>query len=304
MTTLTQSTSTTQVPQARNRQPFGRWFVEVGWRYLVALVALVFAIFPILYVISASLNPIGSVATTHLIPTTGVSLVHYKALLHGDVGPFTRWYLNTLIVCAFVSIVTLVCSTLAAYAYSRMRFRGRRASLLSLMLLMMFPGFLAMIAIFTMFSDLGRIIPQLGLSTVLGYGLALTGGALGQVWLIKGTLDTIPQSLDEAARIDGAGHFTIFYRIILPILRPILATTTLLAFVGIISEFLIGSIFLRSAESKTLAVGLYGLLQGDRSGNLGVFAAGAVLTIIPVVALYQYLQRYIVGDATSGAVKG
>jgi arabinogalactan oligomer/maltooligosaccharide transport system permease protein len=305
MATLTQTTtSRPDVPQARNRQPIGRWFAELGWRYLVGIVALVFAAFPILYVISASLNPIGSVASTRIIPTTGVSLVHYRALLNGDVGPFTRWYLNTLIVCAFVAVTAIISSTLAAYAFSRLRFKGRRASLLTLMLIMMFPNILAMIAIFSMFSDLGRVIPQLGLSTVLGYGLALTGGSLGQVWLIKGTLDTIPMSLDEAARIDGAGHFTIFYKIILPVLRPIIATTTLLAFVGVISEFLIGSIFLRNPESKTLAVGLYGLLQGDRSANLGVFAAGAVLTMIPVIALFQYLQKFIVGDSTAGAVKG
>lgn len=304
MTTLTQASATQTAAQVQNKQPFGRWFAEVGWRYVVAVVALVVAAFPIIYVISASLNPTGTVATTSIIPTNGISLVHYRALLNGDVGPFPRWYLNTLMVCAFISLVSIISSTLAAYAFSRLRFRGRRASLLTLMLIMMFPNILAMIAIFTMFSDLGRVIPQLGLSTVLGYGLAMTGGALGQVWLIKGTLDTIPQSLDEAARLDGAGHFTIFYRIVLPVLRPILATTTLLAFVGVISEFLIGSIFLRSPESKTLAVGLYGLLQGDRSNNLGVFAAGAVMTMIPVILLFQYLQKFIVGDATAGAVKG
>lgn len=304
MTTLTQASATQTAAQVQNKLPFGRWFAEVGWRYLVAVVALVVAAFPIIYVISASLNPTGTVATTNIIPTNGISLVHYRALLNGDVGPFPRWYLNTLMVCAFISLVSIISSTLAAYAFSRLRFRGRRASLLTLMLIMMFPNILAMIAIFTMFSDLGRVIPQLGLSTVLGYGLAMTGGALGQVWLIKGTLDTIPQSLDEAARLDGAGHFTIFYRIVLPVLRPILATTTLLAFVGVISEFLIGSIFLRSPESKTLAVGLYGLLQGDRSNNLGVFAAGAVMTMIPVILLFQYLQKFIVGDATAGAVKG
>jgi arabinogalactan oligomer/maltooligosaccharide transport system permease protein len=132
----------------------------------------------------------------------------------------------------------------------------------------------------------------------------MTGMAFGQVWLIKGTLDTIPRSLDEAATIDGAGHFTIFYRILLPILRPILATTSLLAFVGVVSEFLIGSLFLTDPRTKTLAVGLYGLLLNDKSANLGVFAAGAVLTMIPVILLFQYLQRYIVGDSTAGAVKG
>lgn len=284
--------------------PSGRWLKEIGWRYLVAVVALVFAAFPIIFVISASLNPIGTVASTSIIPQHGFSLVHYRSLLEGSVGPFTRWYLNTLIVCSVVAAVSIISSTLAAYAFSRLRFKGRRASLLTLMLIMMFPNVLAMIAIFTLFSDIGRVIPQIGLSTVLGYCLAMMGGSLGQVWLIKGAMDTIPRSLDEAARIDGAGHFTIFTRVLLPILRPIIATTTLLAFVGVVSEFLIGSIFLTDVNSRTLAVGLFNLLENDRSANFGLFAAGAVMAMIPVIALFQYLQRFIVGDATSGAVKG
>ena len=292
--------------QALNhKMPLGRWFAELGWRYLVGIVAIVFAAFPILFVVSASVNPIGSVASTSIIPQHGISFEHYRWLLQGTPSvPFTRWYLNTLIVCGVIALLSILTSTLAAYAFSRLRFRGRRASLLTLMLIMMFPNVLAMIAIFTMFSDIGRIVPAIGLSTVAGYTLALTGGTLGQVWLIKGTLDSVPMSLDEAARIDGAGHFTIFYKILLPILKPILATTVLLAFVGVISEFLIGSIFLTDPNSKTLAVGLFGLLQNDRSANLGVFAAGAVMTMIPVILLFQYLQRFIVGDATSGAVKG
>ena len=130
------------------------------------------------------------------------------------------------------------------------------------------------------------------------------GGSLGQVWLIKGTFDTIPRELDEAAIIDGCTHWQVFRIILLPTLKPILATTFLLSFVGIISDFLLGSIFLTDNSKKTLAVGLYGLLSGDRSNNLGLFAAGAVLTMIPVIALFQYLQKYIVGGATAGAVKG
>lgn len=287
-----------------NKMPVGRWLREVGWRYLVGIAALVFAAIPILFVISASLNPIGSVASSSIIPQHGFSLVHYRSLLEGSVGPFTRWYLNTLMVSGAVAVVSIVSSTLAAYAFSRLRFRGRRASLLSLMLIMMFPNVLAMIAIFTLFSDIGRVIPQIGLSTVLGYSLALMGGSLGQVWLIKGTMDTIPKSLDEAALIDGAGHFTIFARVLLPILRPIIATTTLLAFVAVLSEFLIGSIFLTDINTRTLAVGLFNLLENDRSANFGLFAAGAVMTMVPVIALFQYLQKFIVGDATSGAVKG
>ena len=151
---------------------------------------------------------------------------------------------------------------------------------------------------------MSQILPGIGLNTLNGYCLALMGGSLGQVWLIKGTFDTIPKELDEAAIIDGCTHWQVFRIILLPTLKPILATTFLLSFVGIISDFLLGSILLTDNSKKTLAVGLYGLLSGDRSNNLGLFAAGAVLTMIPVIALFQFLQHYIVGGATAGAVKG
>ena len=132
----------------------------------------------------------------------------------------------------------------------------------------------------------------------------LLGGSLGQVWLIKGFFDTVPKELDEAAIIDGCSHWQVFTKILLPTLTPILATTILLALVGVLSEFLLGSIFLTSNDTKTLAVGLYGMLEGDRSNNLGVFAAGSVMIMVPVIILYQFLQRYIVGGSTAGAVKG
>ena len=286
-----------------NHMPFSRWFREIGWRHVVGVIALVFAAFPVLYVISASLNPLGTVASTGLIPTK-VSLVNYQNLLSGARGPFLRWYLNTIIICTVVATAQVFLSLLGAYAFSRFRFTGRRGGLLALLLIMMFPAILSMIAIYTMISDIGQVVPFLGLNTLAGYSLALMGGALGQVWLIKGTFDTIPRELDEAAIIDGCTHWQVFRIILLPALKPIIATTFLLAFVGVISEFLLGSIILTDDSQKTLAVGLYGMLAGDRSNNLGIFAAGAVLTMAPVIALFQYLQRYIVGGSISGAVKG
>jgi len=296
------STPPTSVTQQR-RLPFGRWFAEIGWRHVVGILAVLFAIFPILFVVSASLNPLGTVSSTGIIPKS-FSLVHYRELISGARGPFLTWYLNTIIVCVVVAVVQVFLSTLAAYAFSRFRFAGRRIGLLSLLLIMMFPSVLAMIAVYTMISGLGQIFPGLGLNSLPGYIVVLLGGSLGQVWLIKGFFDTVPKELDEAAIIDGASHWQVFTRILLPTLTPILATTVLLALVGVLSEFLLGSIFLTANDKKTLAVGLYGLLSGDRSNNLGVFAAGSVMIMIPVIVLYQFLQRYIVGGSTAGAVKG
>lgn len=284
--------------------PHGRrWWAEVGWRHVVGILAIVYAVIPVLYVLSASFNPVGSVSTTNLIPTD-FSLVHYTDLFTNPNRPYPRWYLNTVIVAVVVVTGQVFFSALAAYAFSRFRFRGRRGGLLALLLIQMFPQFLAVVALFQLFSTIGEVVPALGLDTLLGYMVLLMGGALGQVWLIKGFFDSVPKDLDEAAKIDGAGHAQVYFKIILPLVRPILAITALLAFVGVVGEFLLASIFLRTTEVKTLAVGMYTVLDGDRSNNLGWFAAAAVLASIPVILLFQYLQKYIVGGITAGAVKG
>jgi arabinogalactan oligomer/maltooligosaccharide transport system permease protein len=123
-------------------------------------------------------------------------------------------------------------------------------------------------------------------------------------WLMKGFFDTIPKDLDESAKVDGASHAQIFFGIILPLVAPILAVTGLLGFIGAVNEFLIASIFLTQDSAKTAAVGLYGLVSQERNNNFGVFAAGTLILAIPTVALFQFLQRYIVGGLTGGAVKG
>jgi arabinogalactan oligomer/maltooligosaccharide transport system permease protein len=286
-----------------NKMPRGRWFKEVGWRYIVGAVAIVYALIPVVYILSASLNPSGSVSSASILPTA-FSLDNYFNLFNDPTLPFPRWFLNTLIVATVVVIISIFCSALGAYAFSRFRFRGRRGALFALLLVQMFPQFLAAAALFTIFTSVGVVAPFIGLDTLAGYIVVLLGGALGQVWLIKGFFDSIPPELDEAAVMDGATHTQVYFRIILPLVTPILAVTGVLSFVSVIGEFILASIFLRDTNVKTLAVGLYGLLDSDRTGNLGIFAAAAVLTAIPVVLLFQYLQRFIVGGITAGSVKG
>ena len=124
-------------------------------------------------------------------------------------------------------------------------------------------------------------------------------------WLMKGFFDTLPRELDESATMDGASHAQVFFRIMLPLVAPILAVTGLLAFIGTINEFLMASVFLTDTDAKTLAVGMCGLVQGgERNTNFGIFAAGTLLTAIPTVLVFQFLQRYIVSGLTAGAVKG
>jgi arabinogalactan oligomer / maltooligosaccharide transport system permease protein len=278
----------------------GRWR-RVGWRHLVAWVALFFGLFPILFLVSAALNPIGTLSTSQLVPT-GASLENFGKLF--DRTEYVAWYWNTMLIALVAGALSMFISACAAYAYSRFRFRGRRLGLLGLLLIQMFPQFLAIVTLYLMFTIITDYYPRIGFNTPWSLTILYLGGALGaNTWLMKGFLDTIPKDLDESARVDGATHAQIFFGIILPLITPILAVTGLLGFIAYVNEFLIANVFLTDPSSKTLAVGLWGLVAGERNNNFGMFAAGAVLAAIPTVVLFQILQRFIVGGLTTGAVK-
>ncbi|MCY1142398.1 ABC transporter permease subunit [Actinoplanes sp. Pm04-4] len=279
-----------------------RWIQQVGWRHLVGVLVLAFAMVPIVFVFSAALNPLGTLSSSELVPT-GASLANFTNLF-GNTA-FGRWFLNSVVIASVSSIASVFISALAAYAFSRRRFRGRRVGLLSVLLIQMFPQFLAIVAIFLIFSTVTDLWPAIGFNTSWGLILLYLGGALGvNTWLMKGFFDTLPRELDESATVDGASHAQVFFRILLPLVAPILAVTALLAFIGTINEFLIANVFLTDAGSKTLPVGLYGLVAGERNANFGMFCAGTLLTAIPTVLVFQLLQRYITDGLTAGAVKG
>ena len=279
-----------------------RWLSRVGWRHGVALLALVFSLFPIVFVVSAALNPLGTLSSTSAVPT-GVSLDNVGDLLAGT--DFGRWFGNSVLIAGISAATSVFLSALAAYAFSRMRFRGRRVGLLALLLIQMFPQFLAIVAIFLIFSTVTDLWPAIGFNQAGGLILLYLGGALGvNTWLMKGFFDTVPRELDESATMDGASHAQTFFRILLPLVAPILAVTGLLAFIGTINEFLIANVFLTDTDAKTLSVGMYGLVAGERNNNFGMFCAGTLLTAIPTVLVFQFLQRYIVNGLTAGAVKG
>jgi len=280
-----------------------KWLKKVGWRHAVGLVAIVFSLGPILFVVSAALNPLGTLSSSRLVPS-GVSLGNFTKLLRDT--NFGQWFLNSVIIAGTASGVAVFVSALAAYVFSRRRFRGRRTGLLSLLLIQMFPQFLAVVAIFLMFATITDYWPAIGFNTWWGLVLLYLGGALGVgTWLMKGFFDTVPRELDESATVDGAGHAQVFFRILLPLVAPVLAVTGLLAFISTINEFIFANIFLTDSSAKTLSVGLWGLVAAEqRNSNFGMFCAGTLLTAIPTVGVFQFLQRYIVDGLTSGAVKG
>jgi arabinogalactan oligomer/maltooligosaccharide transport system permease protein len=278
------------------------WWREVGWRHVVAVLAILFALFPIVFVFSAAINPLGTLSSSDIVPT-GASADNFVDLLRDT--SFIRWFLNSMLIAGLASAAAVFISVLAAYVFSRMRFRGRRTGLLALLLIQMFPQFLAIVTLFLMFTTITEHWPVIGFNTPTGLILLYLGGALGvNTWLTKGFLDTIPKELDESATMDGASHVQIFFRIMLPLVTPILAVTALLVFIATINEFLIANVFLTRDSSKTLTVGMYGMIAGQRNANFGMFAAGTLLTAIPTVLVFQFLQRYIVHGLTAGAVKG
>ncbi len=278
-----------------------RWWREIGWRHAVGVVMILVCVLPLLYAFSASLNPGGTLTGSNQLFRT-ISIANYRELFTTSYG---SWYVNSLLVCSITAIGTVLMGASAAYAFSRFRFRGRRGSLTALLLIQMFPQMLAFVAIFLVLLSISKVFPAIGLNTQLGLIAVYLGGALGvNTFLMYGFFNTVPRELDEAAKIDGASHAQIFFTIILRLVAPILAVVGLLSFVSSYGEFIIAKVVLQKVDKFTLAVGLYQWAADERTAPWGLFAAGAILAAIPVVLLFQFLQKYIVGGLTAGAVKG
>lgn len=282
---------------------FGRWFRATGWRHIVGVVMVVFALFPIVFVVSSSLNPKGTLTGSNAL-FSQIGLDSYIRILTDPQVPFTQWFANTLVIAGFTAVGTVFLGALAAYSFSRMRFTGRRFGLISIVVVQMFPQMLAVVAIFLLMSAISDWFPAIGLNTHIGLIMVYLGGALGvNTFLMYGFFNTVPASIDEAAKIDGAGHVRIFFTIILRLAAPILAVVALLSFIFTVNEFAVASVMLIDTEKQTLAVGLTKLVSNPRYADWSAFSAGAVLAALPVVALFLFLQKYIVGGLTAGAVK-
>ena len=279
-----------------------QWLKTVGWRHAVGLITCIVALFPLLYVLSASLNPSGTLTGSNEL-FRAFSLQNFVDLLTDPGRPFLRWWFNTILVASVTAVASVFLCALAAYAFSRLRFMGRRFGLGTLVLTQMFPQFLGVVAIFLMLATIGNAIPALGLISLLGLIIVYLGGALGvNTYLMYGYFNTIPREIDEAAKLDGAGHARIFFTIILRLVAPILVIVGMLVFVGISGEFVIASVLLSDTEMQTAAVGLYGMMS-FRNDNWGAFAAGAVLTALPVMAIFLYAQKHIVTGLFAGSGK-
>ena len=283
---------------------FNIWFKEFGWRHLVAIFFVIFAIYPILYVLTNSFADFANLTNSKLIPDS-LTLKHYKLLSGNPLVPYSDWLYNTYKISIIAAFFNVFLGTLAAYAFSRLQFKGRRASLLTLVIVQMFPSFLAFVAIYLLFFQISDVIPIMGLGTHFGLILVYLGGSIGfNSWLIKGFMDTISPSLDEAAKVDGASEFQIFSKIIAPLTRPILVVIFVITFIGIYSDYILAAIFLKDKNLWTVAVGINTVFVDDFNADWGVIAASSVIAATPIAILFIFFQKQITGGLTAGSVKG
>jgi len=283
---------------------FITWFREYGWRHLIGLIFVTFAIYPILFVLTNSFADFANLSNSKLIPS-GLTLKHYKLLSGNPLVPYFTWLFNTYKVAFVASLFNVFLGTLAAFAFSRLKFKGRRAGLLTLVIVQMFPSFLAFVAIYLLFFQINDVAPFMGLGTHLGLILVYLGGSIGfNSWLIKGFMDTISPSLDEAAKVDGATDYQIFSKIIAPLSRPILVVIFVITFIGIYSDFILAAIFLKDKNLWTVAVGINTVFIDDFNADWGVIAASSVIAATPIAVLFVFFQKQITGGLTAGSVKG
>lgn len=265
---------------------------------------MIFTIFPIYIVITSSFNPTGSLAASTFIPTQW-SFKNYHLLFTDPAVPYLTWVKNSIMLAGANAILSVFIGASSAFAFSRMRFKGRKIGLQALLLVQVFPSFLALAAIYVMMERVYTVFPVIGLGSLGGLLLIYLGGAMGvNIWLLRGYIDTIPLELDEAARIDGASAFQVYWLIFFPLAAPVLAVTALLAFIGTFNEFVLASLFLTDIGHRTVAVGLQSFVGAQFGQNWGPFAAGSLLAAIPLVTVFLSLQRFIIGGLTQGATKG
>lgn len=287
-----------------------RWRVFAAHGFLI--VFLLLTLFPLAMVVSISLRP-GNFAVGSLIPEH-ISFEHWRLALglsYVDVDgrvvtppfPVMHWLWNSIKVAGVSAALMVVLSTTSAYAFSRLKFRGKALTLNAIMLLQMFPAVLALVAIYTIFDVIGQHVSWLSVDSLPSVVVAYLGYIALHIWTIKGYFDTIPSEIEEAAQVDGATPFQAFRRVLLPMAVPILAVVFVLAFIYSIIEYPIASVLLQSEDRLTLAVGSRLYLYEQRY-LWGDFAAAAVLSGLPITVVFLLAQRWMVSGLTAGGLKG
>lgn len=271
--------------------------VEKIISYAVLTFFAAFAVYPVLVVFSISIRPGDRLLSKSLaIIPPNFTFQTYVQLFTEQ--PFLRWMMNSLIVSILVTIFAVTLAATAGYAFSRYKFKLRNASMIGLITTQMFPVTMLLLPLFIMLIKIGAYDSYIGL--VIAYSATVLPFT---IWQMKGYYDTIPFSLEEAATIDGAGQFTTFYKIILPLALPALAITSLFSFMTAWSEYLVAAVLIQDQDLFTLPIGLK-LFSSNMEVAWGLYSAGAIVVSIPVVILFLCLSRWLVSGLTLGSVKG
>ncbi|MCY0886884.1 MAG: sugar ABC transporter permease [Alicyclobacillaceae bacterium] len=262
---------------------------------IVVWFIILLTIIPMWFVAEASFNPTNSYFSLSIIPSHP-SFYNYSYLFHHT--QFMLWVRNSLIVGLGIGFGQVLITAGSAFAFSRMRFWGRKYGLMTLIILQMFPNFLALPAIYIGLSKLNAI------NDLWSYMLVLLGGSAFNIWLLKRYFDTVPKELDEAALMDGANSWQRFTRIILPLSLPMLVVIFIFTLMGAFGEYILAGTILQTPGNYTLGLGMYGLISGQYAKNWGEFAAAALLSAIPLTVIFGLLQRFIARGLVAGSVKG
>ncbi len=272
---------------------------KVSAGYIVLSVMSVIWLFPIVWIVLTSLRGEGGYYVGYFIPKTFTLNNYFNLFKEGSAIPFGKWWMNTFLVASVSCVLNTMIVLMTSYVLSRHRFSGRTLLMKAMMVIGMFPGFMSMIAVYNILKGMG-IGQSLGALILVN----VASSAMGY-YICKGFMDTVPKALDEAALIDGATHFKIFYQIMIPMAKPIIIYQLMSAFLGPWGDYIFPSLLLGDKQSSyTVALGLKWLTDTQRIETYYTqFAAGAVMVSIPIVVLFSILQRYYV-EGMSGAVKG
>lgn len=264
--------------------------------YMLLLLVAVAILYPVIWIVGSAFNEGSSLASSTAIPRHPT--LHNFVRLFEETD-YKKWYMNTLMIAVLNMIVSVILTGTMGYVFARLKFAGKRFGLLSILILQMFPSFMGLIAIYVLFLNFGLLNQPLALVIIYG-----AGQIPYNTWLVKGYLKNVPLSLDEAAYIDGANKLQTYIKIILPVMFPILTFVAVTQFMVPWFDFILPSFLITSSDKKTLAVGLYELINGQANNNFTMFAAGSVLVAGPVAILYLFLQKYLVEGLSAGANKG
>jgi arabinogalactan oligomer/maltooligosaccharide transport system permease protein len=262
------------------------------------IVTCFIGLIPIIYALLLSLgNSSMALSGSSSFLSQSITFQNYKDLLSDSL--FFTWFFNSVQLSLYTMILAMSCAIIAAYAFSRFKFKGKWATLRLLLILNAFPQILSMFAIFRLLKETQLLNTQFGLVIVYAGSMCIFG-----IWNLKGYFDTVPLEIEEASKIDGANNFQLIRKIILPLAMPSIIVTSVMVLIFVWNEYLFSTTFLLSENNYTLAGGLYQLQSNDYSRSWPMFSAASILISIPILIIFFFIQKHMVSGLTSGGVKG